>query len=149
MKMKNINPPTFMLLCLLSMLALHWLFPLWLISSWILLLLGMGCIVFGIMLGIAAEGQFRRSGTTVDHLGTPAKLVTNGWFKYSRNPMYLSFAVMLVGAWLVLGSFSPLFSILAYFVFTEQWYILPEEQRIASKFGKNYATYKKQTRRWL
>jgi protein-S-isoprenylcysteine O-methyltransferase Ste14 len=149
MKMKNINPPTFMLLCLLSMIALHWLFPLWLISNWILLLLGVGCIVFGIVLGVAAEGQFRRSGTTVNPLGMPTKLVTDGWFKRSRNPMYLSFGLMLIGAWLALGSVSPLLSILAYVFLTEHWYILPEEKRLVGVFGKQYESYQMRTRRWL
>ncbi len=147
--MKNINPPTFTFVCLLSMIALHWLLPLWLISSWMLLLFGIGFMIFGIVLGIAAEGQFRRSGTTVNPQGMPTKLVTDGWFKYSRNPMYLSFGLMLVGAWLSLGSLSPLICVVAYILLTERWYILPEEKRLVGVFGKRYESYRTRTRRWL
>src|SRR5215510_4177239 len=101
--MKNLNPPTLMLLCLLSLIALHFLLPLWSISSWILLILGIGFMTLGLVMGIAAEGQFRRSGTTVDPWGMPSKLVTDGWFRNSRNPMYLSFGLILIGASIALG----------------------------------------------
>jgi protein-S-isoprenylcysteine O-methyltransferase Ste14 len=147
--MKNLNPPTLMLLCLLGIIALHLLLPLWLISSWILLVLGVGCILFGIVIGVAAEGQFRRSGTTVHPFGMPTKLVTDGWFGNSRNPMYLSFGLILIGAWLTLGSVSPLLAVIAYLFLTERWYIVPEEKRLAQVFGKQYESYQMYTRRWL
>jgi protein-S-isoprenylcysteine O-methyltransferase Ste14 len=148
-KMKNLNPPSFMLLCLLSVILLHSYLPLWLISNWVLLILGIGLIVFGIVLGIAAEGQFRRSSTTVDPFGMPTKLVTDGWFKHSRNPMYLSFALMLMGAWLALGSASPLLVVIVYLYFTQRSYILPEEERLAQRFGQQYESYRMRSRRWL
>ena len=138
-----------MLLCLLSMIALHLLLPLWLISSWIFLILGIGSLVLGIVIGVAAEGQFRQSGTTVDPLGISTKLVTDGWFNNSRNPMYLSFGLMLIGAWLALGSVSPVLAIIAYFYFTERWYIVPEEKRLVRIFGKQYESYRMHTPRWL
>lgn len=147
--MKNLNPPAFMLLCLFSMIALHLLLPLWLISSWMLLISGIGFILIGIMIGVAAEGQFRRNRTTVDPFGLPTRLVTDGWFRNSRNPMYLSFGLMLIGAWLALGSPSPLLGVIAYLFLTERWYILPEEKRLTKTFGKFYESYQKRTPRWL
>lgn len=143
------SPPALMLFCVLGMFALHWFLPLLSFSNWTFLVLGIISIGFGLVMAFGAEGQFRRNGTTVDHLGMPSKLVNDGWFKYSRNPMYLSFAIMLAGAWLSLGSVSPILAILVFFVFTKQWYILPEEKRMVGKFGNAYAIYKKQTRRWL
>jgi protein-S-isoprenylcysteine O-methyltransferase Ste14 len=79
----------------------------------------------------------------------PAKLVTDGWFKYSRNPMYLSFILMLIGACLTLGSVSPLFGPAAYFFLTEHCYITAEEKRLMATFGKQYESYQMRTRRWL
>jgi len=147
--MKTLNPPTLMLICAFSMITLHLVMPLWPISSWIFLILGIGFILMGMVLGFAAEGQFTRSGTTVDPFGMPTKLVTDGWFKNSRNPMYLSFALMLTGAWLALGSASPLLVVVAYLLLAERWYILPEEKRLIATFGKLYEDYQKRTRRWL
>src|ERR1044071_1826023 len=101
--MKNISPPTLMLFCVLCMIALHFWSPIWLISSWVLLVLGVGFLGFGLVLAFGAEGQFRKRGTTVDPLGTASRLVTDGWFRFSRNPMYLSFLLVLIGAWLSLA----------------------------------------------
>lgn len=148
-RLKKITPPTLALFCLLGMLALHWIVPLGFISNWVLIIFGVGLMILGIVIAIGAEGQFRRSRTTVDHLGMPAKLVTDGWFKSSRNPMYLSFMLMLIGAWLALGSISPLLCLAAYFFLTERWYITSEEKRLMATFGKQYDSYRMRTRRWL
>lgn len=148
-KMKKIYPPTLMLFCVLGMIALHSIVPLRAISNPLLLMFGVGLIAFGLVMAFGAEGQFRRSGTTVNPLGTSAKLVTDGWFKFSRNPMYLSMALMLMGAWLALGSISPLLVIFVYLFLTERWYIEPEEKRLNVTFGQEYESYRKRTRRWL
>jgi protein-S-isoprenylcysteine O-methyltransferase Ste14 len=147
--MKKITPPTLMLICLLAMIALNWIVPIAWISSWALLIAGILLIILGLVMAFGAEAQFRHSGTTVDYLGTASRLVTDGWFQYSRNPMYLSFVLMLVGAWLSLVSLSPLLGVLAFVVLTEQWYIFPEEQRLTASFGQAYQAYRKRTRRWL
>ena len=148
-RMKRMPPPTLMLFCLLSMAALHWIFPLRVTSSALLLIVGVGSITLGLVIAFGAEGQFRRNRTTVEHLGTATKLVTDGWFRHSRNPMYLSFALMLIGAWLAFGSVSPVLGILMYVFLTEQWYIVPEEEGLLAAFGTEYDSYRKRTRRWL
>jgi protein-S-isoprenylcysteine O-methyltransferase Ste14 len=148
-KMKKIYPPTLMLFCLLGIIALHSIVPLRAISNPLLLIFGVGLIALGMVMAYGAEGQFRRNHTTVNHLGMPARLVTDSWFRFSRNPMYLSFAVMLIGAWLALGSILPVVVILIYIVLAERWYILPEEKRLVARFGKEYESYRLRTRRWL
>jgi protein-S-isoprenylcysteine O-methyltransferase Ste14 len=131
------------------MITLPWIVSLGLISSWALLLFGVGLMALGIVIAIGAEAQFRRGRTTVDHLGSATKLVTDGWFKYSRNPMYLSFVILLTGAGLTLGSTSPLLGIIVYILLTERWYIRPEEKRLMSAFGEQYKVYQMRTHRWL
>ena len=100
-------------------------------------------------MAFGSEGQFRQRNTTVDHLGAATKLVTDGWFQYSRNPMYLSFVLILIGAWLSLGSLSPLIAVLMFIILTEQWYILSEEKRLAAVFAKDYESYQERTPRWV
>ena len=148
-RMSKMLPPTFVLYCLLAMLLLDWAFPLASVASLILVIIGLGSMVLGIVIAIAAEGQFRRAGTDVNTFGQPTKLVTDGWFSFSRNPMYLSFALMLLGAWLTLGSVSPLVGILVFLLVTDRWYIAQEEIRLAATFGKEYESYHRRTRRWL
>jgi protein-S-isoprenylcysteine O-methyltransferase Ste14 len=125
------------------------MFPLVLVSSAMLAILGLGIMVLGIVIAVASEGQFRRAHTTVNTFGVPIRLVTDGWFEYSRNPMYLSFVLMLVGGWIALGTLSPLLGVLAFIVVTDRWYIAHEERRLAEIFGKDNETYRMRTRRWL
>jgi protein-S-isoprenylcysteine O-methyltransferase Ste14 len=131
------------------MIALHWFLPLALIYNWFLFSIGLVIIIFGLVMSFRAEGQFRKHETTVDHLGNSAKLVIDGWYQYSRNPMYLSLLVLLVGVWLSLGSLSPLVIIPIFIFLTERWYIKQEEIRLLAIFGKEYVSYQKRTRRWI
>jgi protein-S-isoprenylcysteine O-methyltransferase Ste14 len=147
--MKKITPLTLMLFCQSGMIVLHWLLPLRSTPSWLLFTPGIGLMVLGFLIALAAEGQFRRSGTTVDHLGSATRLVTDGWFKLSRNPMYLSMVLTLMGAWLALGSLSPFLMIVLYLLLTERWYVVPEEKRLSATFGQEYESYRLRTRRWL
>lgn len=147
--MKNFSPLTLMLLCLIGMLALHSFLPLTFFYNWFSFSLGLVVIIFGLVMSIQAEGQFRKHETTVNHLGKSVKLVTDGWYRYSRNPMYLSLLVLLVGAWLSLGSLSTLFIIPIFVILTEQLFIKQEERRLLSIFGREYESYRQRTRRWI
>jgi protein-S-isoprenylcysteine O-methyltransferase Ste14 len=88
-------------------------------------------------------------GTTLDTFSEPNKLVTDGPYKYSRNPIYLGYALVLIGVWLLLGSLSPLFIVVFSIVITDRWYIPFEENMLAEKFGPAYTSYKSRTRRWI
>ncbi len=147
--MRKILPPTLVLFCLLGMLILDRIFPLVSITNAVLVVIGLGFVGLGLVIAFAAEGQFRKVGTNVNTFGQPTKLVTDGWFKYSRNPMYLSFALILIGAWIALGSFSPVLGVIAYLFITDRWYITQEEKRLTATFGKEYESYRMRTRRWL
>jgi len=63
--------------------------------------------------------------------------------------MYLSLVIVLSGAGLVLGSFSPLPGKSVFILLAQQWYILPEGQRLITASGKQYESYQMRTRRWL
>jgi protein-S-isoprenylcysteine O-methyltransferase Ste14 len=147
--MKKILPPTMFLFCLIGMLLLHWIIPLASMDSSMLVIAGLGFILLGLGIAITAEAQFKRVGTNVNTFGLPIKLVTDGWFKYSRNPMYLGFAIVLAGAWLVLGSVSSALGLLAFVIVADRWYIAYEERRLEEIFGPAYEMYRNRTRRWL
>ena len=63
--------------------------------------------------------------------------------------MYLGFALVLVGAWLLLDAWSPLLAVLAFVLAADRWYIAYEEQRLVIKFGQAYGAYKQRVRRWV
>jgi protein-S-isoprenylcysteine O-methyltransferase Ste14 len=78
----------------------------------------------------------------------PDRLVTTGAFAYSRNPIYVAFASVLVGEFLIF----PSWILLAYLVagiwlFNRQ--VLREEVYLASHYGQEYADYCARARRYL
>ena len=111
-----------------------------------LLLAAAGTIVC--VLGVA---RFRRHETTVlpHRPEDTARLVTDGIYGYTRNPMYVGMLMVLAGwgLWLnhlAAAVFLPLCA------FWLQWFqIVPEERAMAAKFGHDYRAYRSRVRRWI
>jgi protein-S-isoprenylcysteine O-methyltransferase Ste14 len=79
----------------------------------------------------------------------PTILVTDGIYKYSRNPMYLGFALLTMGIWMLLGTLSAIFVAILFLILLDQYYIRYEEAVLQKKFGATYLEYKNRVRRWL
>ncbi|MFN8672475.1 MAG: isoprenylcysteine carboxylmethyltransferase family protein [Candidatus Sericytochromatia bacterium] len=88
-------------------------------------------------------------GTTIMTFDNPEKLVIDGLYKFTRNPMYLGFLIFLIGFFIILGTLTPVFIVFLFFIITDNWYIKFEELKLIDKFGENYLTYKKNVRKWL
>lgn len=96
-------------------------------------------------------GLFFRAHTTFNpiHPERTSHLVTDGPYRYTRNPMYVGMLVILTGWGIYLAVLTP-FLLLPIFVWvmTVQQ-IMPEESYLDAKFGECYRTYKQQVPRWL
>lgn len=100
---------------------------------------------------IVSLGQFFTSKTTTNPLkpSKASKLVVNGIYQYTRNPMYLSMLLILlaIGVWLG-NAFNVL--IAAVFVsYMNKFQIIPEEKALAKIFDKEYKQYCILVRRWF
>ena len=87
--------------------------------------------------------------TEINTFKPPKRLVTDGLFRYSRNPIYLGFTLALLGWAIVLGNLAALDGVLLFFLAAHFWYIPFEEKAMKKEFGTVYEQYKKQVRRWL
>ncbi len=146
---RQLISPVLTLICLGIMFLLNWLCPLVSIVRPPVNLSGLLVIGIGFGVCFTAHGQFKRVGTTLYPFNEPGKLVTDGLFRYTRNPMYLGLSVFLAGAWLLLGSLSPLGVVAAFLLIADRWYIAYEEKRLAAVFGKAYKDYQANTPRWI
>ena len=105
----------------------------------------------GIALGVSGVLTFRRMQTTV-HPSVPEKasaVVSTGVYRFSRNPMYLGLALLLVGWGVFLGDAANVALILIFVGWMNQFQIKPEERVLEAKFGAAYTDYKSSVRRWL
>lgn len=95
--------------------------------------------------------SFRRAKTTVNPL-TPegaTTMVTSGIYRFTRNPMYLGFLLVLTG-WAIYLSNLPAFALLPLFVwYLNRFQIVPEERVLGVKFPQTFTAYKTSVRRWI
>lgn len=92
---------------------------------------------------------FARLKTTILPHRAASHLATQGPFRWSRNPIYVSHVAVVAGLALLLSSpFTLLLTpLLAYGLTT--FAIMPEERHLLRKFGAEYQAYMARTRRWL
>lgn len=99
----------------------------------------------------AGDLAFKRARTTINPI-RPEKataLVTAGIYRFTRNPMYLGLALVLLGWAAFVGSLLALAGPIAFVLYIDRFQIAPEERVLLAKFGSAYAEYKARVRRWL
>ena len=114
------------------------------VIAWI----GVGLCFVGLLvlfLSLVSFGRSFRVGIDVDQ---PDKLVTTGIFAISRNPIYVGFALVLVGQFLVFPNWVPLVYLAAgVLLFHRQ--VLREESFMRQHYDQEYAEYCRRVRRYL
>jgi protein-S-isoprenylcysteine O-methyltransferase Ste14 len=105
----------------------------------------------GIAVALAGVLAFRRAKTTVDPRlpQQSSSLVLVGIYRYSRNPMYLGFLLLLAAFACYLQSLLALALLPLFVLYLNQFQIKPEERFLGQKFGQDFQVYMKQVRRWL
>ena len=105
----------------------------------------------GAAIALAGVVQFARARTTVNPLQPDAasSLVSGGVYRWTRNPMYLGMALVLL-AWAVyLSSIAALAVLPLFIVYINRFQIEPEERALQARFGAQFERYRKAVRRWL
>lgn len=105
----------------------------------------------GVLIGFAGMASFVRAKTTMNPIkpSTTSSLVTDGVFRFTRNPMYLSLVLYLI-AWAVfLSNWLALLLVPVFVLYIDQFQIKPEERALSALFGSEYDAYKAKVRRWL
>jgi protein-S-isoprenylcysteine O-methyltransferase Ste14 len=146
---RKVIPPVYLLLAFGLMEALHYLAPLGRFIEPPYSYLGAVPLLAGLFMSATAAGSFRKAGTPVVPFEPSTVLVTSGFFRYTRNPMYLGMVLMLVGVALLLGSLGPLVVIPVFVWIIQSNFIRGEEQFLEDIFGEQYLSYKRKVRRWI
>ena len=101
-------------------------------------------------LSIAALRRFGRVGTTMKphHPDDATKLVTDGIYAYTRNPMYCAILLVLLAHAIWEGRLRTLVA-LPGLLLTLQPQIAAEEDALTRLFGADYEEYRARVPRWL
>ncbi len=105
----------------------------------------------GAVIALAGVAAFRRVRTTVNPTTPQASstVVTSGVYRWSRNPMYVGFLLVLIGWSVYLFNFVSALLVPAFVVYMNHFQIKPEERALVAKFGTEYTEYMQRIRRWF
>lgn len=111
----------------------------------------MGLLLLAIVIGCTALVQFYLARTTSNPKdpGKASSLISNGIYKYSRNPMYLSLLLLLLAWGLYLGNAFNVLLAAGFVSYMNAFQIKPEEMALSTLFGKEYKQYCILVRRWF
>ncbi len=143
------TPPVILLLAIVAMSVLHPLAPIACLMSGPVRFIGAIPIAIGLALNIWGSRLFEKRQTTIKPAGKSNKLVVEGAFRRTRNPMYLGMTVILIGVAFAMGTLSPWFVIPVFVGVIQIAFIQMEERKMENEFGAEYVAYKQKVRRWL
>lgn len=105
----------------------------------------------GVFFCVAGVISFKRSKTTVNPLKpeTASALVSSGIYQYTRNPMYVGFALFLLAWSVFLLSPVSVLGVVLFVLYMNRFQIQPEEKALHSLFGEEFQHYCHRVRRWI
>jgi len=144
-----IAPPLLFVVPILASLAFEWLVPTSFAhgaSRWTL-----GALIFvaGIARNVGGFVAQKPAGTDPIPFNPTTRIVAHGLYRFSRNPMYLGFALCTFGLAILVDSAWMLLALPIGLVLVDRIVITREERYLERKFGDEYLNYKRRVRRWL
>lgn len=112
-----------------------------------------GAVVAASGVAVAASGirEIRSAGTTLDPANPTetTSIVRQGIFRYSRNPIYLGDALVLLGYAIHRRHLLALIPVVAFVEAMDLGQIPAEEDALLAHFGSTYGDYVASVRRWF
>ncbi len=147
----KIPPAAVFLICVGLMWVIHEFIPNQILLFEMRSYIVRGLLILGVLIGILGVIEFSRKSTTVNP-HKPEKtttLVKTGIYRFTRNPMYLGMAIILLAGMVKFGNGINILVILLYIWYMNTFQIQPEEEMMEQKFGKEFIKYASKTGRWL
>jgi len=145
----RIPPPLLLIACMLLGIGLHRLYPLHFLPRLPRWSLGVLLIGAGLGVSLYCVWMFRIAQTALEPWEPTSHIVRTGPYRWTRNPIYLSFVLMGVGAACALDNLWIALMQIPLVVLITRWVIKKEEAYLEQKFGESYLAYKNHVRRWI
>ncbi|MCB1567299.1 MAG: isoprenylcysteine carboxylmethyltransferase family protein [Xanthomonadales bacterium] len=147
----RVPPPIVALCCAL----LAWLSMIWDLrldfDTAVVHACGTALAVLGAIVAVRGVRAFQRAATTINPLkpDEASALVEADVYRFTRNPMYLGMALILLGWAVGLARPLALLGPVLFVAWITRFQILPEERILRLKFGAGYESYCRRVRRWI
>lgn len=142
-------PPLIFFLFLFLSFVVNAFFPIARVSCPPCFFLGVLALVSGALISGWTIVLFKKIKTTLRPRKNPQELEIFGPFRFTRNPIYLGFLLILLGVDMLLGSLTPLIFPVLFLIIINARVIPFEEENLKKEFGNQYLEYKRTVRRWL
>ena len=146
---RRVLPPVWLLLALAASFALDRWWPLMRLVPVPWNYLGLVPLGIGAVMSLTAALSFRRAGTPVVPFTPSTTLVTGGWYRVTRNPMYLGLVLIPAGVALIDGTLGAFLPLPVFAAILHLRFIKVEEPFLEGIFGNDYRAYKARVRRWV
>ena len=148
--MLMLPPPVWALVYVLCAAAISWRLGWPKMPGFPLSPLGIALVTIPWILPVWAIIAFRREGTEINPTSlSNRKLITDGPFRFTRNPMYLGLVIVTLGIAAWVGAWPMLLAPIAIFATTNWVHIPYEEAKMRRQFGATYDGYVGRVRRWV
>ena len=112
-------------------------------------MLGVGLLTIGLFLMAWGLVTFHRAGTAIIPHHSASRLVVNGPYRFTRNPMYTGLTIAYIGVSALIGTAWPLILLPVVLFIVFHFVIEREERYLEDAFGSEYAEWCVRVRRWL
>ena len=128
---------------------LNWLMPMYSYSSQLSQLFGGILGLAGSSLATWGVWRLLRAGTGVRPDRPVTALVTDGPYRFTRNPLYIALTIIYAGITIAWGAWWPLATLVPALAVVHWRIVRREEDFLEARFGDTYRAYKAQVRRWV
>ena len=112
-------------------------------------MVGLTFVAIGFLLAALSVRRFQLAGTSVVPGEPSTALVVNGPYAFTRNPIYVGFALAYLGLAIMLTSLWVLLLSIPLLVILQRGVVEREEAYLDRQFGEAYRKYKARVPRWL
>jgi protein-S-isoprenylcysteine O-methyltransferase Ste14 len=144
-----VRPPLVYLSAISLGLLLHFAWTIRLVSRTVGVLLGGTVVLVAVALFLYAVRTLLSAGTAVRGNRPTTTIVCTGPYRYSRNPIYLSFSLLQLGIAFWVNSLWLLVTLMPAVALMSFVVIPREEHYLENHFPSDYLPYKVSVRRWL
>ena len=110
---------------------------------------GIVLILAGVLVTRAAARSMWAAKTSMIPIRPTTAIVSNGVYRFTRNPMYVSMVAMYVGIALLIRAPWALVLLPLVVLLVDRLVIAKEERYLRGKFGETYTNYCSSVRRWI
>lgn len=145
----KVPPPLIYLSAMIAGLILNYYFPTTFLPVSISRIVGIISVALAVFILVSAFQKFKRAETNLEPWKPTTAIVSDGVFRFSRNPIYLAFTLFYLGAAVLFNSLWLLALLVPVLLVMRYSVIAREERYLENKFGIEYNDYKRRVRRWI